>query len=62
MNWTDKQLRNWAENISEPGYGKVSQKTVREVILDRANNEELAQGFSRDEIRTITAYANEFNK
>jgi len=60
--WTNQELRQWAENISEPGYGRVSQKIVRKVILDRANTEELNQGFNREEIRTITAYVNEFNK
>lgn len=59
MNWKTQELKQWAENISEPSYGKASQKLVREVILDRANTEELEQGFTRAEIRTITDYVNE---
>lgn len=62
MNRTKQELREWAENISERGYGKVTLKTVKSVILDRANNDELAQGFTRSEMHTIWEYVNEFNK
>ena len=62
MNWTNQELRQWAENISEPAYGRVSQKLVREVIFDRANTEELEQGFNREEIRTIWSYVNEIQE
>ena len=55
---TQRELRQWAENISEPGYGHVTQDMTRAIILNRANVEELEQGFTRSEMRTIWQYVN----
>ena len=61
-NRTRQELRRWAENISEPRYGRVTQKIVKDIILDRANSEELEQGFTRSDMRIIWQYVNEFNQ
>ena len=61
-NRTRQELRQWAENISEPRYGRVTQKIVKDIILDRANSEELEQGFTRSDMRIIWQYVNEFNQ
>jgi len=61
-NRTRQELRQWAENISEAGYGRVTQKIVKDIILDRANSEELEQGFTRSDMRIIWQYVNEFNQ
>ena len=58
-NWTNEELREWAENISVTGYGRVTQARVKKFLIMRANAEELAQGFNRSEICTITSYVNE---
>ena len=59
MKRTAQELQQWAENIAVQGYGRVSQKLVRGVVEDRANTEELGQGFTRREIRAITQLVNE---
>ncbi len=62
MNRTSHELRQWAENIAVTGYGMVSQKFIKGVVEDRANTEELEQGFTHKEIRTITNYVNEIQE
>jgi len=58
MKRTRQELSQWAENIGEPCYGRVTQKLVREVIENRANAEERERGFTRDEIKIITEFVN----
>ena len=56
---TNEELRQWAENIARGGWGKVTVKIVDGVIRDCANAQESQQGFTRQDIRTITEYVNE---
>ncbi|MDP2916742.1 MAG: hypothetical protein Q8O16_02300 [Dehalococcoidia bacterium] len=59
--WTPQEISQWAENLAtQPkGYGWVSQRIVREILLEAANQAEHERGFSRDDVRDITAQINE---
>ena len=56
-----QERKQWAENIAVTGYGIVDDVSIRNIVIARANDEELGE-LTEDDIDVIVVMVNKINE